>query len=75
VADYFPGLQRAILSGAIQRYLDNEVWGKTPLLSREGFERQAASLASGGLIGRQPAYEECVDMRFVEQVLGETKTT
>lgn len=74
VADYFPGLQRAILSGAIRRYLDNEVWGKTPLLSREGFERQAASLASGGLIGRQPAYEECVDMRFVEQVLGEAKT-
>lgn len=74
VADYFPDLDRAILAGAIGRYLDSGVWGKTPFLSREGFDRQAAGLASGGLIGRQPAYEECVDMRFVEQVLGEART-
>lgn len=70
VADFFPDLPRARLVGAIARYMENGIWGETPMLAREGFELQAASLSSGGLIGPPPPYEECVDMSFVEKVLG-----
>lgn len=70
VTGFFPDLPRPVLAGGIARYLENRVWGETPFLTREGFERQAAGLASGGLISRAPAYEECVDMSFVDKVMG-----
>ena len=73
VRDFFPDLERPVLTGGIRRYLDNSVWGRTPWLEREGFERQAAGLSSGGLIGPPPAYEDCIDMQFVERVLASTE--
>jgi NitT/TauT family transport system substrate-binding protein len=70
VSDFFPDLERPVLAGAIDRYLQHKVWGETPILSEEGFDRQASGLASGGLISRKPAYDECVDMSFARKVLG-----
>ena len=37
------------------------LWARHPEVSREGFERLAASLVSGGFISKTYSYEDCVD--------------
>jgi len=71
VADYFPDVGRDILTACIERYRALEIWSRTPLLPREGFERLHDAMLSGGLIGSPTTYEACVDTRIAEQVIAE----
>ncbi len=61
IADFFPLLDRAVLTGAIARYQTQEVWGRDPVLPEDGFARLGSSLASGGFIRHPPSYGQCVD--------------
>ena len=60
-ASFFPDIARDILVSSLRRYLQSNVWARTPDVSREGFARLAESLSSGGFIARMPKYELCVD--------------
>ena len=66
IASYFPVLAHDLLTACIARYQTLQVWNRTPVLSREGFERLKASCQSGGLITRNTPYEICVDNRHAE---------
>jgi NitT/TauT family transport system substrate-binding protein len=66
IASYFPALSRDLLSACIARYQTLQVWNRTPVLSRDGFERLKASCLSGGLITRDTPYEACVDNGHAE---------
>ena len=71
VAEFFPGIDPEILASAAKRYIDLGVWGKDPHLPREGFERLRDSLVSGGLIHHRPKFEDCVENKFADIVIGE----
>lgn len=71
VSDYFPDIPQDLLAAAIRRYLDLGVWGRNPVLARDGFDRLRQALLSGGLIRREMTYEDCVDMRFADAVVAE----
>jgi NitT/TauT family transport system substrate-binding protein len=71
LAGFFPDCPPEILAAAIGRYKSLEVWGRNPVLPREGFERLSAALLSGGLIARAIPYDACIDMRFAEAVVAE----
>ena len=71
LADFFPDLPGALLTRAIERYRTLGVWGRDPLLPREGFERLRTALLSGGLIEKPIRYEDCVEPRFAEAVIAE----
>jgi NitT/TauT family transport system substrate-binding protein len=75
VAGFFPDLPQKILAGASARYLENGVWGKTPLLSRAGFERLGAAMVTGRMLAAPPSYEACVDPRLAEAVIAEDPPT
>jgi NitT/TauT family transport system substrate-binding protein len=60
VAAYFPHLSPAVLAAAFDRYKERRVWAEDPAVSRQGFDRLAESLRSGGFIRRSPDYEACV---------------
>jgi NitT/TauT family transport system substrate-binding protein len=64
VAPYYPHVARDLLASSLQRYHDAGLWARTPDVSRQGFERLADSLKSGGFISRLHAYEDCVDQTF-----------
>lgn len=70
IAGFFPGLDRAVLTGAVARYRAQGVWGHDPVLPEDGFERLARSLASGGFVRRKPLFAACVDNRLARQVVG-----
>jgi NitT/TauT family transport system substrate-binding protein len=71
VAPYFPGLSKSILTASCQRYKSLEVWNREPVMVRPGFEWLRDAGLSRGLITRRYAFEDCVDMRFAEEVVQE----
>jgi len=71
VAPYFPGLSVSVLIASCQRYRLSEVWNRNPVMLRQGFEWLCDAALSRGLITRRYAFEDCVDMRFAEDVVRE----
>jgi NitT/TauT family transport system substrate-binding protein len=71
VASYFRDLPAPVLIRALERYRALGVWNRAPLLAREGLEWLGEAAYAGGRLSRRFRYEECVDMRFAEQVVEE----
>ena len=69
VSPFFPGLASGVLTGAIARYQAQGVWGRSPVLPEDAFDRLRDSLVSSGFIRRPASYAACVDNRFARQVL------
>ena len=69
VSPFFPALASGVLTGAIARYQAQGVWGRSPVLPEDGFDRLRDSLVSSGFIRRPASYAACVDNRFARQVL------
>ena len=60
-ASFFPNVPRAILVSSLKRYRDAGLWAHEPAMSKEGFDRLAQSLQSGGFIARITSYDNCVE--------------
>ena len=74
VEPYFPRAPRPLLHAAIVRYQKLGVWGKDPILPREGYERLKAGLVSGGFAKGTP-FETAVDNSLAEEVVREDPPT
>jgi NitT/TauT family transport system substrate-binding protein len=48
VQSYFPDVKQPLLVAALARYKALGIWGKTPILPRDGYERLKDGLVSGG---------------------------
>lgn len=75
VAPYFPGLARPVLTACCRRYKSLEVWNRTPVMVRQGFEWLRDAGLSRGLIAKRYEFEDCVDMRLAEEVVREDPTS
>jgi NitT/TauT family transport system substrate-binding protein len=71
LASYFPDVPPALYAAAIDRYRTLDLYGPDPITRREGFDRLAASMRSGGALKRNVPFEECVDNSLAEQVVSE----
>ena len=71
IAGYFPDLPQRVLAASFDGYKALGVWNRTPLLERGALEWLRAAALASGLLRRPLPYEECVDMRFAAQVVGE----
>jgi NitT/TauT family transport system substrate-binding protein len=72
IADYFPALDRGVLTNALARYKTQGVWGSEPILPEEGFDQlRRALLVTGFLSGTVP-FEDCVDNSLAEEVVAST---
>jgi NitT/TauT family transport system substrate-binding protein len=60
VQSFFPELSPQQLESALTRYLNNEVWAKSPEMSKAGFDRLSYSLQSGGFIRTQIDFASCI---------------
>jgi NitT/TauT family transport system substrate-binding protein len=72
IADFFPDIAKDQLTACIGRYKAFGIWGRDPILSRDGFERLRAACLSGGLITRAAAFDDCVDTSLACAVLAES---
>jgi NitT/TauT family transport system substrate-binding protein len=71
IAAFFPSLAPELLTGAVDRYRRQGVWGSDPVLPEDGFDRLRRGLLSSGFIRRPVAFTECVDDRLARQVLAQ----
>ena len=69
IADYFPALDRAVLSRALARYKEQGVWGHDPVLPEAGFDRLRRALLGSGFLSREVPFADCVDNRLAEEVI------
>ena len=70
IAAFFPDVPPAIFAAAIDRYRALRLYAPDPVLRREGFDRLAAAMRSGGALDRDIAFETCVDNSLAEQAAG-----
>ncbi len=70
IRPYFPTVPQALLHASVARYRKLGIWGRDPVLPRDGYERLKASLVSGGFCRGVP-YETAVDNSLAEQVVQE----
>jgi len=66
IADYFPTLDRSVLTRALARYREQGVWGHDPVLPEEGFDRLRRALIGNGFLSREVPFADCVDNRLAE---------
>ena len=71
LAGYFPDVPPALFAAAIDRYRALGLYGPDPVTRREGFERLAAAMRSGGALHRDIPFEACVDNSLAEAVVAE----
>jgi NitT/TauT family transport system substrate-binding protein len=71
LAGYFPDVPPAICAAAIDRYRALHLYGPDPVTRREGIDRLATAMRSGGALKRDVPFEECVDTSLAEQVVSE----
>lgn len=68
---YFPDVPPPIFAAAIDRYRALGLYGSDPVTRREGFDRLAAAMRSGGALKRDVAFDDCIDNTLAEQVAAE----
>jgi NitT/TauT family transport system substrate-binding protein len=66
IADYFPALDRGVLTRALARYQEQGVWGRDPIVPEAGFDRLRRALLGSGFLSRTVPFAECVDNRLAE---------
>ena len=66
IADYFPALDRSVLTRALTRYKEQGVWGVDPVLAEEGYDRLHRALIGNGFLKRAVPFDECVDNQLAE---------
>ena len=71
LAGYFPDVPAPIFAAAIDRYRTLELYGPDPVTRREGFDRLAAAMLSGGALKAPIPFEDCVDNSLAEQAVAE----
>jgi NitT/TauT family transport system substrate-binding protein len=70
VQSYFPAVPRARLVAALAHYKAIGIWGKTPILPRDGYERLKDGLVSGGFVKGTP-YEVAVDNSLADAAVAD----
>jgi hypothetical protein len=60
-----------VLAACCNDYHSLGLWNRTPVPQREGFEWLRDAMLAAGAIRTRFAYEDCVDMRYAEQVVRE----
>jgi NitT/TauT family transport system substrate-binding protein len=69
IADYFPALDRGVLTEALARYKVQGVWGTNPVLPEEGFDRLLRALLATGFLSRTVPFADCVDNALAEEAV------
>jgi NitT/TauT family transport system substrate-binding protein len=71
IARYLPDVPLPLLSACCSDYKTLGLWNRNPVLARGGLEWLRDAMLAAGHIKTRFSYEDCVDMRFAEQVVRE----
>jgi NitT/TauT family transport system substrate-binding protein len=69
VKQFFPDVDPAIFAAAVERYRALGLWGADPVIQREGYDRLHAAMRAAGVLGRDIAFDACVDTTLAKQAI------
>jgi NitT/TauT family transport system substrate-binding protein len=69
VGEYFPKLDRSVLTRSLARYKEQDVWAVDPVPSVEGFERLQRALLGSKFLDRAVPFADCVDINLAEAAM------
>jgi NitT/TauT family transport system substrate-binding protein len=69
VQSFFPEVPAPRLQAAVARYRVTGVWGRNPIMPREGYERLKAGLVSGRFVKAGAPFEQAVDNSLAEEIV------
>lgn len=69
VASFFPSTDVKMLESAIQRYKDIDAWNKTPVLSKESFEKLQDVMQEAGELEKRADYDKIVNNKYAEKAV------
>ncbi|MFZ2004732.1 MAG: ABC transporter substrate-binding protein [Stellaceae bacterium] len=67
--DYFPDLDRGVLTGSLARYKSQGVWGTDPILPEEGFDGLRSALLASGFLTHSVPFADCVDNSLAQEAV------
>jgi len=70
VQSFFPDVPRDLFAACIDRYRALQLWGRDPVIRREGYDRLHAAMRSSGILSRDIAFDDVVDTRLATQAIG-----
>jgi NitT/TauT family transport system substrate-binding protein len=71
IARYLPDIPPSALAACCNDYKVLGLWNRDPVVQRAGLEWLRDAMLAAGAISTRFSYEDCVDMRFAEQVVRE----
>jgi len=70
VKSFFPDVPRDLFAACIDRYRALDLWGRDPVIRREGYDRLHAAMRSSGILSRDITFEDVVDTKLARQAIG-----
>lgn len=64
VQSFFPDVARDLFAACIDRYRALGLWGRDPVIRREGYDRLHAAMRSAGTLSKDIAFEDVVDTKL-----------
>lgn len=71
VGSFFPEIPTSTLAACFDCYQSLDVWSRSPVVSRAGFDWIRDAGLSNERVGRKFTYDECVDTRFAQAAVNE----
>jgi NitT/TauT family transport system substrate-binding protein len=71
IARYLPDIPLPALTACCDGYKALGLWNRNPVMQRDGLEWLRDAMLAAGHIRTRLSYEQCVDMRFAQQVVRE----
>jgi NitT/TauT family transport system substrate-binding protein len=66
---YFPDVPTPLFASAIERYRALDLWGSTPVIQREGYDRLHRAMRAAGALSKDIAFEACVDTNLAQRAI------
>jgi NitT/TauT family transport system substrate-binding protein len=66
---YFPDVPVPLFAACIERYRALDLWGRDPVIRREGYDRLHAAMRSAGVLSRDIPFEDVVDTSLARRAI------
>jgi len=71
IVGFFPDTDVKMLESSIQRYKDIDAWNKTPVLTKESFEKLQDVMQEAGELDQRASYEDIVNNKYAEKAMNQ----
>ena len=69
IQDFFPDTDIELLETAIQSYKDIDAWNKTPVMTKESFDKLQEVISEAGELTKKAPYDEIVNNKYANETV------